>query len=114
MSKKKKSAKIKRKEKLFKAGPVTCALCAKEILHINEANWDHIIPRSLGGTGAAANLQITHRTCNRQRGNTPLLLSEQQLVEIQKEMAWQAHIQQVRCKPKRAFLTDVALRQKSP
>ena len=33
---------------------------------------DHIIPRSLGGTHSASNLQAAHLQCNAKRGNRPL------------------------------------------
>jgi 5-methylcytosine-specific restriction endonuclease McrA len=30
---------------------------------------DHILPKSLGGTFAMSNLQLTHKRCNRAKGN---------------------------------------------
>ncbi len=32
-------------------------------------SFDHIRPRSKGGTGEAGNLQLAHAACNRRKGN---------------------------------------------
>jgi carbonic anhydrase len=66
------STKERRKRRAFNTGPVICALCNLEITTIKEANWDHIIPKSLGGPDMWENLQLTHRKCNNKRGNNPL------------------------------------------
>lgn len=36
------------------------------------ASVDHVIPKSLGGPDAAANLQITHLRCNQSKGKKVL------------------------------------------
>ena len=43
-----------------------CGICRKHVA-IDEASFDHIIPRSLGGTLTASNLQLTHLACNQGR-----------------------------------------------
>lgn len=56
-----------------------CHLCGNEIAW--EANWrddlapqiDHLVPRSHGGPDVIDNVRASHRACNRQRGNKPLL-----------------------------------------
>ena len=61
-----------------------CKLCGKPI-YINsqtvrnsvkqynnkEFTWDHIYPKSLGGTSDLSNLQETHKLCNNLKGSTP-------------------------------------------
>jgi len=61
-----------------------CKLCGKPI-YINsqtvrnsatkcshkEFTWDHIQPKSLGGTSDLSNLQETHKLCNNIKGSTP-------------------------------------------
>lgn len=55
-----------------------CPLCNKEIKkysnnkYPNEFTWDHIIPKSLGGSGDLYNLQPTHKECNNSKGNDML------------------------------------------
>jgi 5-methylcytosine-specific restriction endonuclease McrA len=34
-----------------------------------EPTFDHIVPRSFGGSDTFENLQIAHGTCNKQKGN---------------------------------------------
>ena len=62
----------------------TCQLCHKPIKintesvqHPNQSQpmmftWDHIKPKSLGGSMDLANLQTTHKICNNLRGTKPL------------------------------------------
>jgi 5-methylcytosine-specific restriction endonuclease McrA len=45
-----------------------CALCGAP-LKLADANNDHTVPRSKGGTGALGNLRAAHRTCNQAKGN---------------------------------------------
>ena len=60
-----------------------CKLCGKPI-HITsetvrnsvtqrnnkEFTWDHIFPKSLGGSSDLSNLQATHKICNNHKGST--------------------------------------------
>ncbi len=39
----------------------------------NAATWDHILPRSHGGTWHRDNLKLAHKVCNERRGNGPPL-----------------------------------------
>lgn len=40
--------------------------------------FDHIVPRSAGGTDAPSNLRLAHRLCNHERGNDPLIPEPQE------------------------------------
>lgn len=54
------------KEKLFHPGYI-CSYCQNEILSIDDAEVDHIIPYSLGGTTDISNAQLLHILCNREK-----------------------------------------------
>lgn len=56
------------KQLLFTQDP-TCKLCEQQILHIDDAEVDHILPYSKGGKTVIENAQITHRFCNRNKSN---------------------------------------------
>jgi hypothetical protein len=61
------------KRQLFQQDP-TCKICGQQILSIDDAETDHIMPFSEGGTTTVSNAQITHRFCNRQKSNRTTLL----------------------------------------
>jgi 5-methylcytosine-specific restriction endonuclease McrA len=55
------------------ANSTHCGICG-EPLHANPKDKpvvDHVIPRSLGGTDDASNLQAAHRSCNARKSATP-------------------------------------------
>lgn len=55
-------------DKLHDQGGI-CGLCHRLIRRpLEQANLDHIVPRSLGGTSNPDNLQATHEWCNRIKG----------------------------------------------
>lgn len=56
------------KKQLFTQDP-TCKLCGNQIMAIEDAEVDHIKPYSQSGTTTLENAQITHRYCNRRKGN---------------------------------------------
>ncbi|MBT2728570.1 DUF262 domain-containing protein [Bacillus sp. ISL-75] len=56
------------KKELFDNDP-TCKICKQQILLIEDAEVDHIVPYSEGGETIKENAQITHRYCNRVKGN---------------------------------------------
>lgn len=41
--------------------------------------FDHIVPRSKGGTGHYSNLRLAHQQCNNERGNDPITNDEELL-----------------------------------
>ncbi len=55
-----------------------CPLCGHAIKrysnnkHPDEFSWDHITPKSLGGSSDIYNLQPTHKECNNRKGNDML------------------------------------------
>lgn len=55
------------KESLYGKSPI-CGLCSRWIKRIEDANIDHILPRSLGGSNHKSNLQLAHRKCNSIKG----------------------------------------------
>lgn len=61
------------KKKLFDSNP-KCRICNQQILNIDDAEVDHIIPFSEGGKTTLENAQITHRYCNRRKKNQINLL----------------------------------------
>jgi len=52
-----------------------CPLCNRPIImrsnnkHPDEFSWDHVMPKSLGGSSDLFNLQPTHKGCNNRKGN---------------------------------------------
>lgn len=57
------------KKELFYDGYI-CSYCGNEILSIDDAEVDHIIPYSHGGRTDLSNAQLLHRHCNREKSNT--------------------------------------------
>lgn len=57
------------KETLYKQSKAKCAICGQKILNIEDSEVDHITPHSKGGETILSNAQITHRYCNRAKGN---------------------------------------------
>lgn len=47
----------------------TCGLCGQQIMSVDDAEVDHIQSWSAGGRTIPDNARITHRFCNRSRGN---------------------------------------------
>jgi hypothetical protein len=59
--------KVKRQQIIARDG-LACRLCGGEIADESEVEIDHILPRVLGGPTEPANLQVTHKICNRRKG----------------------------------------------
>lgn len=57
------------KKELFYPGYV-CSYCGNEILSIDDAEVDHIIPFSQGGKTDISNAQLLHRHCNREKSDS--------------------------------------------
>lgn len=57
------------KRSLFKPGYI-CSYCGNEILSIDDAEVDHIIPFSKGGKTDISNAQLLHRHCNREKNDS--------------------------------------------
>lgn len=58
----------KMKEELFYPGYI-CSWCHNEILNVDDAEVDHIVPFSQGGKTDILNAQLLHRCCNREKYN---------------------------------------------
>ncbi len=56
------------KEKLWKDG-YKCSYCKQTILSIDDAEVDHMMAFSIGGTTTLDNAQLLHRHCNREKYN---------------------------------------------
>ena len=56
------------KEELWHEGYI-CPYCNQQILSIDDAEVDHIIPYSKGGDTVIENAQLLHRHCNREKNN---------------------------------------------
>lgn len=57
------------KKTLFHKGYI-CNYCKNEILNIEDAEVDHVVPFSLGGNTDISNAQLLHRHCNREKNNS--------------------------------------------
>jgi 5-methylcytosine-specific restriction endonuclease McrA len=57
----------KKKQKLFDKSNV-CGICGEPVGY-KEANLDHIVPKSKGGSNQITNLRISHFHCNSRRGD---------------------------------------------
>lgn len=57
------------KEELWHDGYI-CPYCNQQILSIDDAEVDHIIPYSKGGDTIIENAQLLHRHCNREKNNS--------------------------------------------
>lgn len=69
------------REKLFKKQQGLCHICGKLMtlqrkrgtkIPSDFATFDHLNPRSNGGTAYYTNLKLAHRRCNNARGSKPL------------------------------------------
>lgn len=61
-----------------------CTICREPLdRHLHDVDdpmyitFDHIIPRSKGGTDHLDNLRLAHKRCNEQRGNDPITEEEE-------------------------------------
>jgi 5-methylcytosine-specific restriction endonuclease McrA len=63
------------KSKLFHPGYI-CSYCNNEILSIDDAEVDHIVPFSQGGKTDISNAQLLHRHCNREKSDSLELLEQ--------------------------------------
>ena len=57
------------KDIIYKQNKKKCAICGQQILKIEDCEIDHIIAYSKGGQTVLTNAQVTHRYCNRAKGN---------------------------------------------
>lgn len=60
--------KPKKRLELMKRQRGYCWLCGQQMA-MDDATFDHIIPKSLGGGNKRANLKLAHRWCNKTRGS---------------------------------------------
>ena len=72
------AAKVDLRNRLWKLQEGKCHLCGKIMLresygppnnHGLLATFDHIVPRSMGGSNRQSNIKLAHRKCNCERGN---------------------------------------------
>jgi 5-methylcytosine-specific restriction endonuclease McrA len=64
----------RRKEKFFIAQQGKCWLCGGQMTMDGDrtptqATWDHVVPKSKGGSRSQSNLMLACRLCNLLRGN---------------------------------------------
>ena len=55
---------------LFERQHGLCGICGQQIVNMDVAEIDHIIPYSKGGKTTLDNAQLVHMHCNRSKGNT--------------------------------------------
>ena len=55
-----------------------CYVCKTAIKHFQNVTTEHVLPKCFGGTNNQRNLSISHRRCNKQRGNIfcPVILNQ--------------------------------------
>lgn len=58
------------KDILFENQHGACGICGQQIVNMDVAEIDHIIPFSRGGKTTLDNAQLAHMHCNRSKGNT--------------------------------------------
>jgi RNA-directed DNA polymerase len=51
---------------LFKRQGGKCTICGETFTTFDVGEWemDHVIPRSVGGSGSYSNLQLVHKACH--------------------------------------------------
>ncbi|KAG2445686.1 hypothetical protein HXX76_000294 [Chlamydomonas incerta] len=54
------------------AGGARCAWCGQPIVHVTDAEVDHVVPYAQGGPTSPDNAQLLHTLCNRERGQKPM------------------------------------------
>lgn len=54
----------------FLNGHNICGICEEPILDYDQANIDHVVPLSKGGSDTLDNMQISHITCNSKKGSS--------------------------------------------
>lgn len=70
------------KEELWYEGYV-CPYCNQQILSIDDAEVDHIIPFSKGGNTVIENAQLLHRHCNREKNNSEFETNDINEIELE-------------------------------
>lgn len=70
------------KEELWYEGYV-CPYCNQQILSIDDAEVDHIIPYSKGGNTVIDNAQLLHRHCNREKNNSEFETNDINEIELE-------------------------------
>lgn len=50
------------------ASGVRCAYCGMPIVHVTDAEVDHVVPYASGGRTTLDNAQLLHTLCNREKG----------------------------------------------
>ena len=69
-------------KQLFDTEP-RCSICKQKIHRLQNAHVDHIIPFAKGGPTEASNAQLTHASCNQQKG-----ARNHGIADAPKEAAW--------------------------
>jgi len=75
------------KRDLFEDDP-TCQICKQRILHIDDAEVDHIIPYSNGGKTDIHNAQLAHRYCNRSKSNKELSINTEISINTEPDLIY--------------------------
>ena len=70
------------KEELWYEGYV-CPYCNQQILSIDDAEVDHIIPFSKAGNTVIENAQLLHRHCNREKNNSEFETNDINEIELE-------------------------------
>lgn len=56
-------------DRIFLRDRGICGICGVRVPNLSAANIDHVIPISRGGQHTEENVQLAHRTCNREKGD---------------------------------------------
>lgn len=67
------------RKQMYKRQKGLCWICGERMAisplaagSLRFATFDHLVPKSEGGTGAQANLRLAHKKCNSLRGSVPV------------------------------------------
>jgi len=72
------------KKFLFEQQKGICKLCGQGMSY-EDANLDHIKPKSRGGSSRIGNLQATHKICNGYKGNLNIYQFRETIIKIMRK-----------------------------
>jgi hypothetical protein len=84
------------RKQLIKRDGMICGICKEPIAKLADITFDHVVPKSKGGSDKLENLRLAHEFCNTQRGSgffEPTHQDNMQLIGLQLQEAGVAFIE---------------------